>query len=132
MITFDEGLRRLAVATSRRRLLKRAGQALIGVATLTVVGSQRAHAESCPGCFGYTKCNDAACGSTVPNSHSCCSNNPPCKSCGGGIFDQSNCPTGYNVGWHWYCCKSGTLYKCQDCCHPDLGCVTIRFVSGSC
>lgn len=132
MIDLSERLQRFASGTSRRGFLERAGSTLIGIGLLSITSGQRAHASSCPGCAGYTKCGSQQCGSTPPETNACCSNNPPCLSCGGTEIVTGDCPTGYSPGWYWYCCVNGSKYICQDCCHPDLGCRTARSIVGVC
>lgn len=127
---------RLASVTSRRSILARVGQGLIGAALITVARPQSAAASSCT-CGSDQKCG-LPCGWTGNGSNSCCSTYPPCIACGGGgLTEGTSCTApGYFAGWYWYCCVSAgnlnELWKCQDCCSQSDPCYTVRSQVGTC
>jgi len=133
-----EATQRLASVTSRRGLLTRVGQGLVGAALITVASTQRAAASSCT-CVGQSKCSGLACGNTGNGANACCISYPPCAACGsGGVTSGTSCTApGYFAGWYWYCCiRNGDLnelWKCQDCCSSGSDpCYTVRSQVGSC
>lgn len=135
MLDLTAGLRELSSRTSRRGVLARVGSALVVISLYPLTRSFAVDASSGCICGGAGKCGGYACGSTVPNTNSCCGS-PPCVSCGswcnttGGV-----CPSGWTSAWYWYCCQrvgeSYTLTVCQDCCSGGQ-CCTARGTVGGC
>ncbi len=148
MLELDRRLQALATSTSRRGVLARLAQGLVGAAILSATSPHRAAASSC-GCSGQVKCG-VSCGGTPSNTHVCCSCSAPCIDCSTfSCIDPVSCSgasccvgSGFSAGWYWYCCKgptrlgdssqSGNLWKCQDCCNSFGDCYTSRAIVGTC
>lgn len=118
----------LASNTSRRSVWARVGAGLIGASLLLGKTSKQVSAD-CSTCGG---CGSEPCAGT--NLGYC----PGCFGCNGGIFCDSSlngaCPAyAPTPGWYWYCCTSGDLSICQDCCDSNNACqCTSRGYLGFC
>lgn len=114
MLTIDRTLQTLASRTSRRSLLARVGSGLIAASVLVFAQTKNAAAS----CWTCGRCGTEPCAST---NGACC---PGCLPCGGWCTGVTGgaCPSFLEYGWYWYCCNSGDLLICQDCCYydPDL------------
>jgi hypothetical protein len=148
MIDVDSVLREIALRTSRRAILTRAGRALIGASLLTVVRAESALALACNSCANPNDhCSDGTtCGNKAASWSDCCSGPdsvPACNPgtgtwCGGNPWTwDGSCLQGY-ASWFWYCCyydhETGTtyLYRCQDCCINQALCTTRHLQSVNC
>lgn len=154
MIDVDGVLREIALRTSRRTLLAKAGRALVGGALLTFVRAETAQAVFCSACDGTLYCDGtASCGGQANAGSTCCQGPdtvfPACNPrfdlggtwCGGSpeAWSNSSCEShGWTTGWLWTCCsldrETGLHYMatCQDCCNGSTTVCTKRTVTGTC